>query len=94
MYLQGHVVRAGRYAYKPGMKLTDLISSYSDLLPEPATQYAEIIRLNPPDYHPSVESFDLAAALVESRDGAQAPGLSIRCAFSAASISRILPRSR
>jgi len=45
------------------MKLTDLVSSYGDLLPEPATKYAEIIRLNPPDFHPSVESFDLAAAL-------------------------------
>jgi polysaccharide biosynthesis/export protein len=63
VYLQGHVVRAGRYAFTPGMKLTDLISSYSELLPEPATKYAEIIRLNPPDYRPSVESFDLAAAL-------------------------------
>jgi len=63
VYLQGHVLRAGKYAYKPGMKLTDLISSYGDLLPEPATTYAEIIRLSPPDYHPNVESFDLAAAL-------------------------------
>jgi polysaccharide biosynthesis/export protein len=63
VYLQGHVLRAGRYAYRPGMKLTDLISSYSDLLPEPSTKYAEIIHLNPPDYHPTVESFDLAAAL-------------------------------
>jgi polysaccharide export outer membrane protein len=63
VYLEGHVIRAGRYAFKPGMKLTDLISSYSDLLPEPALKYAEIIRLNPPDYHPSVESFDLRAAL-------------------------------
>jgi len=63
IYLEGHVLRAGRYAYKPGMKFTDLISSYSDLLPEPAMKYAEIIRLNPPDYHPSVESFDLGAAL-------------------------------
>jgi protein involved in polysaccharide export with SLBB domain len=63
VYLEGHVLRAGRYAYKPGMKVTDLISSYNDLLPEPATGYAEIIRLNPPDFHPSVESFDLGAAL-------------------------------
>src|ERR1051326_297263 len=31
IYLQGHVLRPGRYSYKPGMKLTDLISSYSDL---------------------------------------------------------------
>jgi protein involved in polysaccharide export with SLBB domain len=63
VYLQGHVLRAGRYAYKPDMKLTDLITSYTDLMPEPSTKYAEIIHLNPPDYHPTVESFDLAAAL-------------------------------
>jgi protein involved in polysaccharide export with SLBB domain len=63
IYLQGHVLRPGRYSYKKGMKLADLISSYTDLLPEPAPHYAEIVRLNPPDFHPSVESFDLAAAL-------------------------------
>jgi polysaccharide biosynthesis/export protein len=63
IYLQGHVFRPGRYSYKQGMKLTDLISSYGDLLPEPAAHYAEIIRLNKPDFHPSVESVDLAAAL-------------------------------
>jgi protein involved in polysaccharide export with SLBB domain len=63
IYLQGHVVRPGRYSYRDGMKLTDVIASYSDLLPEPAGRYAEIVRLNPPDYRPSVESFDLTSAL-------------------------------
>lgn len=63
IYLQGHVVRPGRYSYSDGMKLTDLIKSYNDLLPEPAGRYAEIIRLNAPDFHPTVESFDLTAAL-------------------------------
>jgi protein involved in polysaccharide export with SLBB domain len=63
IYLQGHVLRPGRYSYKPGMRVTDLISSYSDMLPEPAPHYAEIIRLNAPDFHPSVESFDISAAL-------------------------------
>ena len=63
IYLEGHVLRPGRYSFKPGMKLTDLISSYSDLLPEPAPNYAEIVRLNAPDFHPSVESFDISAAL-------------------------------
>jgi polysaccharide export outer membrane protein len=71
IYLQGHVLRPGRYSYKSGMKLTDLIS-YHDLLPEPASHYAEIIRLNAPDFHPSVESVDLSAALAES---ASAPAL-------------------
>lgn len=63
IYLQGHVLRPGRYSYKQGMKLTDLVSSYSDMLPEPAAHYAEIVRINPPDFHPSVESFDISAAL-------------------------------
>ena len=63
IYLEGHVLRPGRYSYKQGMKLTDLISSYGDLLPEPAPHYAEIIRLNAPDFHPTVESFDISSAL-------------------------------
>lgn len=63
IYLVGHVLRPGRYSYKPEMKLTDLVTSYADLLPEPSTRYAEIIRLEAPDYRPVVETFDLAAAL-------------------------------
>jgi protein involved in polysaccharide export with SLBB domain len=72
IYVQGHVLRPGRYSYKSGMKLSDLIASYQDLLPEPAAHYAEIVRLNAPDFHPSVESFDLSAALA---DPASAPKL-------------------
>lgn len=63
IYLQGHVLRPGRYSYKAGMTLHDVIGSYKDLLPEPSSKYAEIIRLKGPDFRPSVESFDLAAAL-------------------------------
>jgi protein involved in polysaccharide export with SLBB domain len=69
IYVQGHVLRPGRYSYKDGMKLSDLIGSYKDLLPEPAPHYAEIVRLNPPDFHPSVESFDLTAALANPASG-------------------------
>ncbi len=65
IYLQGHVLRPGRYSYHPGMTVSDLIGSYSDLLPEPSEKYAEIIRLNPPDDRPAVESFDLAVALAD-----------------------------
>ncbi|MGC1686456.1 MAG: SLBB domain-containing protein [Candidatus Acidiferrales bacterium] len=72
IYLQGHVLKPGRYSYHDGMKVTDLIGSYSDLLPEPAAHYAEIVRLNAPDSHPSVESFDLSAALANP---ATAPAL-------------------
>ncbi len=70
VYLQGHVLRPGRYSYREDMRVTDVIASYKDLLPEPAGQYAEIIRLNAPDFRPSVESFDLSEAL---SNPAQAP---------------------
>ncbi|HKR32170.1 MAG TPA: SLBB domain-containing protein, partial [Terriglobales bacterium] len=63
VYLEGHVLRPGRYSYHEKMRVTDLFSSYKDLLPEPSTSYGEIIRLNPPDYHPTVESFNVAQAL-------------------------------
>jgi polysaccharide biosynthesis/export protein len=72
IYLDGHVLRPGRYSYRADMHVTDVIGSDKDLLPEPATNYAEIIRLNPPDFHPTVESFDLAAAF---DDPAQSPVL-------------------
>jgi len=72
IYLQGHVLRPGRYSYHEGMKLTDILQSYSEILPEPAAHYGEIIRLNPPDFHPSVVSFDLAAAM---KDASAAPKL-------------------
>ena len=35
----------GALFLSPDMRLTDVIASYKDLLPEPASQYAEIIRL-------------------------------------------------
>jgi protein involved in polysaccharide export with SLBB domain len=63
IYLDGQVIRPGRYSYRESMRVTDVIGSYKDLLPEPAANYAEIIRLNAPDFHPTVESFDLAEAL-------------------------------
>jgi protein involved in polysaccharide export with SLBB domain len=75
IYLQGHVLRPGRYSYHEGMKLTDLVSSYKDVLPEPAAHYGEIIRLSLPDYHPTVLSFDLAAALTDPNSAPQLQGL-------------------
>lgn len=72
IYLQGHVLRPGKYSYHDGIKLSDIVTSYMDLLPEPAAHYGEIIRLSPPDFRPNVVSFDLSAAL---KDPASAPKL-------------------
>jgi protein involved in polysaccharide export with SLBB domain len=63
VYLDGHVSRPGKFAYREGMKVTDLIKSYKDLLPEPSTSHAEIIRLSQPDYTPVVLAFNLGDAL-------------------------------
>ncbi|MFZ0418034.1 MAG: SLBB domain-containing protein [Candidatus Sulfotelmatobacter sp.] len=63
VYLDGHVSRPGKFAYRDGMKVTDLIKSYKDLLPEPSTNHAEIIRLSQPDYTPVVLAFNLGDAL-------------------------------
>src|SRR6266508_1140952 len=63
VYLDGHVFHPGKYPFREGMKLTDLIHSYDDLLPEPSKQHAEIIRLQAPDYSPVVLAFNLADAM-------------------------------
>ena len=62
VYLEGHVYRPGAYPFTSGMKVTDLVKSYRDVLPEPAS-HAEIVRLQPPDYRPVAISFDLLGAL-------------------------------
>ena len=63
VYLDGYVSRPGKFAYSDGMKVTDLIKSYKDLLPEPSITHAEIIRLAEPDYTPVVLAFNLGDAL-------------------------------
>lgn len=62
VYLEGHVYRPGTYPFKEGMRITDLIHSYQEVLPEPAN-HAEIIRLVPPDFRPQTLTIDLASAL-------------------------------
>src|SRR5579859_19414 len=62
VYLEGHVFRPGKFSFKDGFKVTDLISSFDDLLPEPADR-AEIIRLSPPDFTPVVVPFNLRDVL-------------------------------
>jgi len=63
VFLDGHVFHPGKFAYREGMKVSDLIKSYNDLLPEPSERHAEIIRLNAPDYTPIVLAFNLGDAL-------------------------------
>ena len=68
VYLQGHVFRPGKYPYRDGIRVADLINSFQDLLPEPADR-AEIIRLNPPDYRPNVIGFNIRDVLDKQEPG-------------------------
>ena len=62
IYLEGHVYHPGSFPYRDGMTVTDLVHSYQDVLPEPAT-HAEIVRLLPPDFRPVTLEFNLASVL-------------------------------
>ncbi|HQI29023.1 MAG TPA: SLBB domain-containing protein, partial [Sedimentisphaerales bacterium] len=61
--LEGHVVRAGKREWKPAMRLSDVLTSYDVLMPQPNTECAQIERLVPPDLHPAVIPFNLGKLL-------------------------------
>lgn len=63
VYLEGHVFRPGKYAYRDGITVNEILRSYQDLMPEPA-DHAEIIRLQAPDFRPMTISFNLSDILV------------------------------
>jgi len=63
IYLAGHVVRPGRVAYTDGMRLSDVLPSYQDMLPEPAA-HGEIVRLIPPDLHAETIDFNVPDVLI------------------------------
>lgn len=63
VYLEGHVVRPGRVSYRDGLRLSDVLHSYQDLLPEPAAQ-GEIVRLVPPDLHAETIEFSVPDTLI------------------------------
>jgi protein involved in polysaccharide export with SLBB domain len=63
IYLEGHVVRPGRVSYRDGLRLSDVLHSYRDLLPEPAVQ-GEIVRLMSPDLHVETIEFSVPDTLI------------------------------
>jgi protein involved in polysaccharide export with SLBB domain len=62
IYLAGHVVRPGKVSYRDNMKLSDVLHSYQDLLPEPS-DHGEIIRLMPPELRPEAIDFSVTDVL-------------------------------
>jgi len=72
--LDGHVVRPGKYEFKPGMRLSDVLG-YDSFLPEVNLEYAEIERLVPPDMHPITIPFHPGKVL----SGDTAANLELAC---------------
>ena len=63
VYLEGHVARPGRRAFTDGMRLSDVLRSYQDMLPEPAA-HGEIVRLVAPDLHAETVDFNVPDVLI------------------------------
>jgi protein involved in polysaccharide export with SLBB domain len=49
VFLNGNIKRPGKYEYKPGMRLKDLIKNETEFLPETYYDYALIRRIEPPE---------------------------------------------
>ncbi|WP_224981779.1 SLBB domain-containing protein [Geomonas agri] len=65
--LEGHVLRPGDYALKPGMRVSALIKG-DNLLPQYHAGAGQITRLFPPDMHPELVYFDVTRALKGDAD--------------------------
>ncbi len=63
VYLLGNVRHPGPYAYKTGMRVSDLIHSPEDLLPDTYLDYAVVKRQVGPDNHWEYRTFNLGQVL-------------------------------
>jgi protein involved in polysaccharide export with SLBB domain len=61
--LKGNVQQGGEYQFRSGMRLTDLIPSTQNLLPESYLDSVEITRISPPDYRRELITVSLRRAL-------------------------------
>lgn len=68
--LSGYVYRPGEFQYRPGMQLTDVISSIDELKPNADQHYVLIRRELPPDRKITVFSADLAKAVAAPNSSA------------------------
>lgn len=66
--LAGHVMRPGVYAWREGLKVSDILQRPEDLMPEAIFDFAMVRRLVPPDYHEELRSFHLGRALERDQE--------------------------
>jgi protein involved in polysaccharide export with SLBB domain len=62
VHLSGNVMRPGKYEYKEGMRVTDVIGSLDALLPESFFEYAVVMRRTLPSFLEKVITFNLEQA--------------------------------
>lgn len=63
VFLEGNVKQPGKYAFADGMRISDILKTPQDLLPESYFTYAVVQRHEPPDYLARIIPFDLASVL-------------------------------
>jgi protein involved in polysaccharide export with SLBB domain len=63
VYLNGNVLRPGKFQYKDGLRIRDLITNNNSLLPETYFDYAAVFRSEPPSYNNHIIPFNLKKVL-------------------------------
>lgn len=67
VYIEGNIKRPGKYEYKPGMKIRDLINDTTDLLLEETYfKYALVKRFTRPGHEPQLITFHLGKLLFDN----------------------------
>lgn len=68
VYLEGNVVNPGKYEFKQGMRLRDILPDEMAFLPDTYFEYATVTRLVPPDMHKEIIPVNLGKAVLEHDD--------------------------
>lgn len=68
IYLSGNIKRPGKYAFKPGMRIKDLVKDTDDLLEKTYFDYALIKRQTPPDRTIVLIPFNLGKLILQNDD--------------------------
>jgi polysaccharide export outer membrane protein len=63
VYLSGNVMRPGKYEFKEGQKLSNLLPDYQSLQPETYFDYAIVLRQDPPSFLNRIVPFNLKKAM-------------------------------
>jgi protein involved in polysaccharide export with SLBB domain len=73
VHLSGNVLRPGRYEFREGMRVRDVIADHRDLLPEAYFDYAVILRKTYPSYLDRIVTFNLGKALADAASPENVP---------------------